>query len=47
MCVGGGDSAKHIGMLLTLTVFAMLPYLLKKCKNTGDLSDFKKIESRG
>ena len=37
-------SAKHVVILLTLTVLAMLPYLLKKLKNT-DLSDFKKIQS--
>ena len=38
-------SPKHVAILLTLTVFAILPYLLKKFKSTADLSDFKKIQS--
>ena len=38
-------SPKHVAILLTLTVFAMLPYLLKKFKSTADISDFKKIQS--
>ena len=41
-------SAKHAALLLTLTVFAMAPYVLKKWRAStggGDLPDFKKMPS--
>ena len=39
-------SAKHVAILLTLTVFAMAPYVLKKWRNGSvDVPDFKKMPS--